>query len=224
MSDFFCTYWTECQQPVDPMKYHSKWKRNQSVFVIGIVVERTLSNILVFILYLCTLHGFCNYSCDFFEMPQSIINEVATIFTIFVVFHRVGLAYYEYYRVQKRLNLLISPFVLNIDSKHPDYIYIKYHIYKESMQEKKNAELKNGVMRWRFRRKTNNMLNYLHFQNWQSVIVHPVGNWWKSVKHSIAWRLLEVAKNGDYHDRLKAVRQLAKIDHLKGNLFEFKSS
>lgn len=46
--------------------------------------------------------------------------------------------------------------------------------------------------------------------------MHPIGNWWKSVKHSIAWRLLEVAKNGDNHDRMKAVRQLARIDHLKG--------
>lgn len=46
--------------------------------------------------------------------------------------------------------------------------------------------------------------------------MHPLGNWWKSVKHSVAWRLLEVAKNGDYHDRVKAVHQLARIDHLKG--------
>lgn len=46
--------------------------------------------------------------------------------------------------------------------------------------------------------------------------MHPVGQWWKTIKHSVAWRLLEVAKNGDYHDRLKAVRQLANIDHLKG--------
>lgn len=37
------------------------------------------------------------------------------------------------------------------------------------------------------------------------------------MKHSIAWRLLEVAKNGDYHDRVKAVGQLARIDHLKGS-------
>lgn len=36
------------------------------------------------------------------------------------------------------------------------------------------------------------------------------------MKHSVAWRLLEVAKHGDYHDRIKAVRQLARIDHLKG--------
>lgn len=49
-----------------------------------------------------------------------------------------------------------------------------------------------------------------------NVIVHPVGQWWKAIKHSVAWRLLEVAKNGTYHDRLKAVRQLASIDHLKG--------
>lgn len=47
--------------------------------------------------------------------------------------------------------------------------------------------------------------------------MHPLGNWWKSVKHSVAWRLLEVAKSGDYHDRVKAVHQLARIDHLKGN-------
>lgn len=60
---------------------------------------------------------------------------------------------------------------------------------------------------------------YHEFQKWINVIVHPIGNWWKSVKHSIAWRLLEVAKNGDYHDRLKAVRQLARIDHLKGLYF-----
>lgn len=54
------------------------------------------------------------------------------------------------------------------------------------------------------------------FQKWINVIVHPIGNWWKTVKHSIAGRLLEVAKNGDYHERLKAVRQLSRIDHLKG--------
>lgn len=45
---------------------------------------------------------------------------------------------------------------------------------------------------------------------------NPIGNWWKAIKHTIAWRLLEVAKNGDLHDRMKAVRQLARIDHLKG--------
>lgn len=64
-------------------------------------------------------------------------------------------------------------------------------------------------------------LKYDAFQKWINVIVHPIGNWWKSVKHSIAWRLLEVAKNGNYHDRLKAVRQLARIDHLKGLYIEF---
>lgn len=55
------------------------------------------------------------------------------------------------------------------------------------------------------------------FQKWINVIVHPIGNWWKTVKHSIAWGLLEVAKNGDYHERFKAVRQLSRIDHLKGH-------
>lgn len=50
------------------------------------------------------------------------------------------------------------------------------------------------------------------------MIIHPVGKWWKTIKHSIAWRLLEVAKTGDHSDRLKAVWQLARIDHLKGKL------
>lgn len=47
------------------------------------------------------------------------------------------------------------------------------------------------------------------------MVVHPVGNWWKSVKHSVAWRLLGVAKHGNYRERIKAVHQLARIDHLK---------
>lgn len=47
-------------------------------------------------------------------------------------------------------------------------------------------------------------------------MLHPVSKWWKSFKHSIAWRLLERAKTGDQHDRYKAIRQLALIDHLKG--------
>lgn len=50
------------------------------------------------------------------------------------------------------------------------------------------------------------------------MVVHPIGNWWKSVKHSVAWRLLEVAKHGNYRERIKAVHQLARIDHLKGFL------
>lgn len=53
-------------------------------------------------------------------------------------------------------------------------------------------------------------------QNLVNVIIHPIGKWWKAIKHSVAWRLLEMAKAGDHSERLKAVRQLAQIDHLKG--------
>lgn len=52
-------------------------------------------------------------------------------------------------------------------------------------------------------------------KKWISVIVNPVGKWWKAVKHSVAWRLLNIAQTGSHHERLKAVRQLARIDHLK---------
>lgn len=96
------------------------------------------------------------------------------------------------------------------------------------MQQKKNAELQSKVKTHDYfvvLKKRKEMINsvfifmvLLQFQKWINVIVHPIGNWWKTVKHSIAWRLLEVAKNGDYHERLKAVRQLSRIDHFKGKI------
>lgn len=43
--------------------------------------------------------------------------------------------------------MLISPYVLNVETKNPDYIYIKYHIYKETMEQRKNAELQGKVKR-----------------------------------------------------------------------------
>lgn len=52
-------------------------------------------------------------------------------------------------------------------------------------------------------------------RNWQNIIINPFGKWWKSIKHSIAWRLLEVARSSNLHDRLKAIHQLARIDNLK---------
>lgn len=59
------------------------------------------------------------------------------------------------------------------------------------------------------------LINLIGFQHW---MIQPIGKWWKSIKHSIAWRLLEVAKSDNHSDRLKAVRQLAQIDHLKGKI------
>lgn len=53
------------------------------------------------------------------------------------------------------------------------------------------------------------------FQNWINIFINPFGKWWKSLKHSIAWRLLEVARSDDRHQHMKAIHQLARIDHLK---------
>ncbi len=52
-----------------------------------------------------------------------------------------------------------------------------------------------------------------------NVILNPLGKWWKAMEHSIAWRLLGRAQKGDRYDRLKAIHQLALIDHLKGIVF-----
>lgn len=106
----------------------------------------------------------------------------------------IGTVFLEYYRIKRTLNQLINTDCLDVDKKRPDYIYIKYSIYRESMALLRQKEFDT---------------------NWVRVLVQPLGKWWKSVKHSVAWRLLEVAKTGDRHDRIKAVHQLARIDHLK---------
>lgn len=47
--------------------------------------------------------------------------------------------------MQQRLNSLINPYVLSMGTRHPDYIYIKYHIYKESMLQRKYEEIESKV-------------------------------------------------------------------------------
>ncbi|XP_005182633.1 protein SERAC1 [Musca domestica] len=107
-----------------------------------------------------------------------------------------GLILYEKHRIKKFLSKIVDTNKGNNgDKSEPDYIYIKYHIYRESMRKLKQKEEDD--------------------KKWISVIVNPVGKWWKALKHSVAWRLLDIAQNGSHHDRLKAVRQLASIDHLK---------
>lgn len=106
-----------------------------------------------------------------------------------------GLVYLEKRQIEKYLNLLVDRNVLEVDKKRPDYIYIKYHIYRESMRKLRLRQEQDA--------------------NWINVIIHPFGKWWKTFKHSVAWRLLHIAQNCDKNERLKAIRQLAQIDHLK---------
>lgn len=103
---------------------------------------------------------------------------------------------YEYYLIKKRLNNLLAHDALEIHKKRPDYIYIKYSIYRESMTELLTEEQRKG--QWGI-----------------NVLIQPLGKWWKTFKHSVAWRLLTIAKTGDSHERWKAVQQLARISHLK---------
>ncbi|XP_055593284.1 protein SERAC1 isoform X2 [Uranotaenia lowii] len=107
----------------------------------------------------------------------------------------VGLVSYEAYRTYYALNNLVDTRVLDIDRKRPDYIYIKHHIYRQSLQEQLEQERQNSKL--------------------VNVFVQPFGKWWKALKHSVAWRLLQIAQSGDQSERLKAINQLALIDHLK---------
>ncbi|XP_055593285.1 protein SERAC1 isoform X3 [Uranotaenia lowii] len=110
----------------------------------------------------------------------------------------VGLVSYEAYRTYYALNNLVDTRVLDIDRKRPDYIYIKHHIYRQSLQEQLEQERQNSKL--------------------VNVFVQPFGKWWKALKHSVAWRLLQIAQSGDQSERLKAINQLALIDHLKGKI------
>ncbi|KAH8338072.1 hypothetical protein KR059_004917, partial [Drosophila kikkawai] len=79
--------------------------------------------------------------------------------------------------------------------RQAEYIYIKYHIYRESMRQLQQKQEDD--------------------KKWISVIVNPIGKWWKAAKHSVAWRLLNVAQMGSQSERLKAVQQLVCMNHLK---------
>lgn len=60
-------------------------------------------------------------------------------------FCRIGVALYEYMQLKKTLNSLVNTDAIDINTKYPDYIYIKYHIYRESMQRRKHEELADKV-------------------------------------------------------------------------------
>ncbi|XP_055535747.1 protein SERAC1 isoform X2 [Wyeomyia smithii] len=107
----------------------------------------------------------------------------------------LGWVGYEAYRMHSALSHLVDTRVLEIDRKRPDYIYIKHHIYRQSLLEQLEQERQNSKL--------------------VNVVVHPFGKWWRTLKHSVAWRLLRIAQKGEQSERLKAIKQLALIDHLK---------
>ncbi|XP_052901935.1 protein SERAC1 [Anopheles moucheti] len=107
----------------------------------------------------------------------------------------LGVLSYEAYRTYAALSSLVDTRVLDIDRKRPDYIYIKHHIYRQSLRERAlDAENQHRLL---------------------NIVVQPFEKWWKALKHSVAWRLLRIAQQGDQAERLKAIHQLAQIDHLK---------
>uniref|UniRef100_A0A336M9E7 Protein SERAC1 n=1 Tax=Culicoides sonorensis TaxID=179676 RepID=A0A336M9E7_CULSO len=105
-----------------------------------------------------------------------------------------GLVTYEFLKIRKQINSIVNTRVLDIHRKGPEFIYIKHHIYRKSLEKELKAE---------------------QSKNFVNVIVHPFGRWWKKFKHSLAWRLLRMAQEGEHDERIKAIQQLALIDHLK---------
>lgn len=79
--------------------------------------------------------------------------------------------------------------------KRPDYIYINYSIYRETQQRLQKKQEVN--------------------KNFVNILSNPAIKWWKSIKHSLAWRLLKMAQHGDKEDRIKAIHQLTLLKHLK---------
>lgn len=109
---------------------------------------------------------------------------------------------YEFYKIRRQINSVVNTRVLDLHRKGPEFIYIKHHIYRKSLEKELKAQ---------------------QSKNFVNVIVHPFGKWWKNFKHSLAWRLLKMAQEGDHNERIKAIQQLALIDHLKGKFVVFKS-
>uniref|UniRef100_A0A2M4CPW0 SERAC1 n=1 Tax=Anopheles darlingi TaxID=43151 RepID=A0A2M4CPW0_ANODA len=122
-------------------------------------------------------------------------KRVTKLFSGCGVASLLGVLSYEAYRTYAALTSLVDTRVLDIDRKRPDYIYIKHHIYRQSLRELAASEENRN--------------------RWMTAIVQPFEKWWKALKHSVAWRLLRIAQQGDQAERLKAVQQLAQIDHLK---------
>lgn len=79
--------------------------------------------------------------------------------------------------------------------KRPDYIYINYSIYRESQEKLQKRQEVN--------------------RDFVNILSNPAIKWWKSIKHSLAWRLLKMAQRGNKEDRIKAIRQLTLLKHLK---------
>ncbi|XP_052852252.1 protein SERAC1 [Drosophila gunungcola] len=106
-----------------------------------------------------------------------------------------GFLLYESTQVRRFLSQYVDKKSPELDKRRAEYIYIKYHIYRESMRKLKQKEEDE--------------------KKWISVIINPIGKWWKAAKHSVAWRLLNIAQTGSQPERLKAVQQLICMDHLK---------
>uniref|UniRef100_A0A182R0X8 GPI inositol-deacylase n=1 Tax=Anopheles farauti TaxID=69004 RepID=A0A182R0X8_9DIPT len=122
-------------------------------------------------------------------------KKCAKLFSGCGVASLLGVLSYEAYRTYAALSSLVDTRVLDFDRKRPDYIYIKHHIYRQSLRERAlDAENQHRLL---------------------NIIVQPFEKWWKALKHSVAWRLLRIAQQGDQAERLKAIHQLAQIDHLK---------
>lgn len=138
-----------------------------------------------------------------FKIPKDLLrNIIKKSFSLShsggVVYKRDSIKKYLYSVSQRRFRKLQN------DTKDPDYIYIKYHLYKDSLRLLKVDQSPDLEV-----------VNAEDEKNWIDVMTNPVGKWWKAFKHSVAWRLLNIAQNGNQSERLKAVRQLAMIDHLK---------
>ncbi|XP_030384391.1 protein SERAC1 [Scaptodrosophila lebanonensis] len=106
-----------------------------------------------------------------------------------------GIILYELPQIKKFFAHYVEKKSPEADKRRTEYIYIKYHIYRESMRKLKQKQEDE--------------------KKWINVIINPIGKWWKAAKHSVAWRLLNIAQNGSQPERLKAVQQLVCMDHLK---------
>uniref|UniRef100_A0A1B0DJ91 Mitochondrial cytochrome c oxidase subunit VIc/VIIs domain-containing protein n=1 Tax=Phlebotomus papatasi TaxID=29031 RepID=A0A1B0DJ91_PHLPP len=53
----------------------------------------------------------------------------------------MGLMAYEIFRIRRKFDALVDTSIMDYDRKRPDYIYINYSIYRESLKRMQEEQL-----------------------------------------------------------------------------------
>ncbi|XP_043278487.1 protein SERAC1 isoform X2 [Venturia canescens] len=106
--------------------------------------------------------------------------------------------FYQVGRTTQILGSSVATNVLNLEKPQAQYIYIDHPRYKDIFMFREESKDPSTS--------TMEKINGHRYK---------ITKWWKSLNRNIAYKLLSMAKNGDWDTRTKAVRTLCSMKHLK---------